>query len=244
MASSVLLTNVAQQSAEWKDKERRFNDKIKVLKSENKKLVNLLKESEQMFATKLEDAKKESQNLSNMFKQLWPKIKHLVKDPAELLRTSGLKLSQSELSCHEAKHEETIEQLQKQVVAHKQRELELKAEIQHQNERNLRNEHKKKSLQRKNREMKAFTSTVRSYFGSKSTASTCSERSLKPNLPAKPGLNADFQEPTPAFLKATQFNYSLEESEEEFSENYPPAGTDYEIEDLMIQDRLEKKRSQ
>lgn len=41
---------------------------MKTLKSENKKLVALLKESERLFYTKLQDSKKESQGLLSLFK--------------------------------------------------------------------------------------------------------------------------------------------------------------------------------
>lgn len=71
----------------FKDKERKYVDKIKTLKSENKKLVSLLRDSERLFYQKLQETKKESQNLSQLFKQLWPLIKSKVKDPSLLLKT-------------------------------------------------------------------------------------------------------------------------------------------------------------
>lgn len=43
-------------------------EKMKTLKSENKKLVALLKESERLFYSKLQDSKKESQGLLSLFK--------------------------------------------------------------------------------------------------------------------------------------------------------------------------------
>jgi hypothetical protein len=43
-----------------KEKEKRYVDKIKTLKSENKKLVNLLRDSERLFYQKLQETKKES----------------------------------------------------------------------------------------------------------------------------------------------------------------------------------------
>lgn len=51
-----------------KEKEKRYVDKIKNLKGENKKLVNLLRDSERLFYQKLQESKKESQNLSTLFK--------------------------------------------------------------------------------------------------------------------------------------------------------------------------------
>ena len=43
-------------------------EKIKVLKAENKKLINLLRDSEKLFYQKLKETKKESENLSALFK--------------------------------------------------------------------------------------------------------------------------------------------------------------------------------
>ena len=51
-----------------KDKEKRYSDKIKHLKGENKKLVTLLRDSERLFYQKLQETKKESENLSLLFK--------------------------------------------------------------------------------------------------------------------------------------------------------------------------------
>ena len=71
----------------YKDKEKRYIEKIKNMKSENKKLLGLLRDSERLFYQKLQETKKESQNLSTLFKQLWPLIKTKVKDPTILLKT-------------------------------------------------------------------------------------------------------------------------------------------------------------
>lgn len=68
-------------------KERAYQEKIKLLKAENKKLISLLRDSEKLFYQKLKETKKESENLSALFKQLWPLIKHKVKDPNGLLKT-------------------------------------------------------------------------------------------------------------------------------------------------------------
>ena len=65
-------------------------EKVKVLKSENKKLVQLLRDSEKLFYQKLKETKKESENLNEIFKQMWPLIKHKVKDPGTLLKTIGM----------------------------------------------------------------------------------------------------------------------------------------------------------
>jgi len=43
-----------------KEKEKRYVEKIKTLKGENKKLVNLLRDSERLFYQKLQETKKES----------------------------------------------------------------------------------------------------------------------------------------------------------------------------------------
>lgn len=68
-------------------RERAYAEKIKALKSENKKLIALLRDSEKLFYQKLKETKKESENLSALFKQLWPLIKNKVKDPNGLLKT-------------------------------------------------------------------------------------------------------------------------------------------------------------
>jgi hypothetical protein len=62
-------------------------EKVKSLKLENKKLVNLLRDSERLFYQKLQDTKKEVQTMVALFKQLWPLIKSKVKDPNVLLKT-------------------------------------------------------------------------------------------------------------------------------------------------------------
>lgn len=60
------------------------------MKSENKKLVLLLKDSEKLFYQKIKETRKESENLNAVFKQVWPLIKHKVKDPGGLLKTIGI----------------------------------------------------------------------------------------------------------------------------------------------------------
>jgi hypothetical protein len=55
---------IGNNTDSFKEKERRYVDKIKTLKSENKKLVSLLRDSERLFYQKLQETKKESQNLS------------------------------------------------------------------------------------------------------------------------------------------------------------------------------------
>jgi hypothetical protein len=52
--------------------------------------VSLLRDSEKLFYQKIKEQKKESENLNEVFKQVWPLIKHKVKDPGNLLRTIGL----------------------------------------------------------------------------------------------------------------------------------------------------------
>jgi hypothetical protein len=66
------------------------SEKIKALKAENKKLVALLKDSEKLFYQKIKETRKESENLNAVFKQVWPLIKHKVKDPGGLLKTIGI----------------------------------------------------------------------------------------------------------------------------------------------------------
>jgi len=52
--------------------------------------VQLLRDSEKLFYKKIQQTKKESENLNEVFKQVWPLIKHKVKDPSGLLKTIGL----------------------------------------------------------------------------------------------------------------------------------------------------------
>ena len=83
--SSSTFVNLIKQ-CDFREKEKRYLDKIKSLKIENKKMVTLLKDSERLFYTKLQDAKRETKNLNSIIKQLWPLIKHKVKDPQVLLK--------------------------------------------------------------------------------------------------------------------------------------------------------------
>ena len=67
-SSTTSVLNLLKQGENMKDKEKRYSDKVKQLKSENKKLVTLLRDSERLFYQKLQETKKESQNLSMLFK--------------------------------------------------------------------------------------------------------------------------------------------------------------------------------
>lgn len=80
-SNQVLMTLESENIHTNESKERSYIDKIKMLKSENKKLIALLRDSEKLFYQKLKETKKESENLSALFKQLWPLIKNKVKDP-------------------------------------------------------------------------------------------------------------------------------------------------------------------
>ncbi len=77
------------KQCEFKDKEKRYTDKIKSLKLENKKIITLLKDSERAFYSKLQEAKRETQNLNTIIKQIWPFIKNKIKDPSALLKAMG-----------------------------------------------------------------------------------------------------------------------------------------------------------
>lgn len=79
--------NIKTNESDTTQRERAYIEKIKLLKSENKKLIALLRDSEKLFYQKLKETKKESENLSALFKQLWPLIKNKVKDPNGLLKT-------------------------------------------------------------------------------------------------------------------------------------------------------------
>lgn len=67
-SSSSTFVNILKTGEQYREKEKRYVDKIKGLKSENKKLVTLLRDSEVLFYQKLQETKKESQNLSTLFK--------------------------------------------------------------------------------------------------------------------------------------------------------------------------------
>ena len=62
------------------------SEKVNLLKTENKKLMKIMRNSEKLFYEKLKESKRESENLSSIFKQLWPLIKNKVKDPNALLK--------------------------------------------------------------------------------------------------------------------------------------------------------------
>ncbi len=60
----------------------------------------LLKDSEKLFFQKIKETKQESENLNEVFKQVWPLIKHKIKDPNGLLKTIGLTDMQDANSTH------------------------------------------------------------------------------------------------------------------------------------------------
>ena len=81
--------------------------------------MKIMRNSEKLFYEKLKESKRESENLSAIFKQLWPLIKHKVKDPNTLLKTivgggtaSGESISASEI---EGDHASKMEELKKEV---------------------------------------------------------------------------------------------------------------------------------
>ena len=73
------------KTADFKEKERKLNDKIKALKADKRNLENLCKESEKLYCSKIQEQKKEIQNMQSLFKTIWPLIKNKVKDPTVLL---------------------------------------------------------------------------------------------------------------------------------------------------------------
>lgn len=100
-------------------------EKIKILKAENKKLISLLRDSEKLFYQKLKETKKESENLSALFKQLWPLIKHKVKDPTGLLKTvNGL---QSESNDEASKSQ--VEELKAEIMTLRNNDKKLVEEL-------------------------------------------------------------------------------------------------------------------
>ena len=72
LTSSDLQSTVRR--SEYTEREKKLMEKLKQFKSENKKLVSLLKESEKILADKLKESKTEQQKLNNLFKVLWPSI--------------------------------------------------------------------------------------------------------------------------------------------------------------------------
>lgn len=72
------------------EKEKKYNEKVKRLKTENNKLIKLLKDSEKLYLQKLNETKQQNASLSLLIKQLWPVIKPKVKDPALLMNTVNL----------------------------------------------------------------------------------------------------------------------------------------------------------
>lgn len=67
-SNNVVLESENINTNESQSRERGYLDKIKLLKSENKKLIALLRDSEKLFYQKLKETKKESENLSALFK--------------------------------------------------------------------------------------------------------------------------------------------------------------------------------
>ena len=65
------------------ERDKRLSDKVRILKSENKKLVGLLKDSERILSDKLKESKQETERLAQLFTQIWPLVQQQLKnDPA------------------------------------------------------------------------------------------------------------------------------------------------------------------
>lgn len=131
-------------------RERVYVEKIKQLKSENKKLIALLRDSEKLFYQKLKETKKESENLSALFKQLWPLIKSKVKDPNSLLK-SVMQGGET----HEFPNEE-LEELRREIEQLKQNEKKLLEDLRVEREFRLFNELQLRRTFNKMQEMRAF----------------------------------------------------------------------------------------
>lgn len=132
--STSFMSMIKTTNTDWKDKERRYNDKIKALKSDKRNLESLCKDSEKMYCAKIQEQKKEIQNMQTLFKQIWPLIKHKVKDPTVLLQqmNKGVEpVSSEEMAQLRRKNEELVK-------SHKhalQREKEMKQELAFERER-------------------------------------------------------------------------------------------------------------
>lgn len=105
-------------------------EKTKQLKAENKKLVALLKDSEKLFFQKIKETKQESENLNEVFKQVWPLIKHKVKDPNGLLKTIGLTdLQDANLTQVQIQPNEEVESLRIEIEKLKKSMVQLRQEL-------------------------------------------------------------------------------------------------------------------
>lgn len=105
-------------------------EKTKQLKAENKKLVALLKDSEKLFFQKIKETKQESENLNEVFKQVWPLIKHKVKDPNGLLKTIGLTdLQDANLAQVQVQPNEEVESLRIEIEKLKKSMVQLRQEL-------------------------------------------------------------------------------------------------------------------
>ena len=168
VSTSNIVSMIKGSSAsvtEFKEKERRYVDKIKTLKAENKKLISLLKDSEKLFEQKLKETKQQSHNLATIFKQVWPLIKHKVKDPTTLLKniSGGL---QTELDTQEVKDNESnlrveMDKMQRHIKK-------LQDEMQQTTARMQAAENKACKYKYRNKELKAMNDTVKAYMHSTS----------------------------------------------------------------------------
>jgi hypothetical protein len=80
-----------QKSGEETDKEMKLTETVKVLKSENKKLMSLIKESEKTWTDKLKDSRKEMEKMTTIINQLWPFIQSHLKRELGSQKIASLK---------------------------------------------------------------------------------------------------------------------------------------------------------
>jgi regulator of replication initiation timing len=158
------LNQPASSRSSVADSKDAMLEKTKQLKAENKKLVTLLKDSEKLFFQKIKETKQESDNLNEVFKQVWPLIKHKVKDPNGLLKTIGLADMQdanpTPVQVHQA---EEVELLRLEIEKLKKGMAMLKQELDTEREQRLLAEVQFYQQQTQISEMRAFQQTVRAY---------------------------------------------------------------------------------
>ena len=112
-----------------------------------------------MFYQKLKETQKESENLNIVFKQVWPLIKHKVKDPDGLLKG----IVSTDLHFDTQQDTKVVETLRQEVELLRQQQQSLQAELQQERESRQLMETLLMSQQHRINEMQAFQQTVRAF---------------------------------------------------------------------------------
>ena len=185
--SSGVLSSLKGSMKGENEREKKLTEKVRALKSENKKLVTLLKESERILSEKLRESKQETERLSQLFTQLWPLLQsQLSADPAlaSLAKTKSVhkspdvhkrlmeSLAAAMSTCSDAtvasetehKLRNTVERLRADLSNSNRREEELRRSVRMLERRD---EELRKELQkalRKARELEGFRCTATDYI--------------------------------------------------------------------------------